>query len=72
MRVAAVVIRTGIHGADAPCNGFLFGNRKIQKKGRGEMKPSEVKQKILMLWFVCLALVFSSSLYAQTLVWSDE
>ncbi len=37
-----------------------------------KMKTSEVKQNVLVLSLVCLTLVFSSSLYAQTLLWSDE
>jgi beta-glucanase (GH16 family) len=37
-----------------------------------KMKPSAVTQNVFVLMFVCLTLVFSNSLYAQTLVWSEE
>jgi beta-glucanase (GH16 family) len=46
---------------------FFQEEEKVNK-----MKPSAVKPNVFVLLFVCLTLVFSSSLYAQTLVWSDE
>jgi hypothetical protein len=37
-----------------------------------KVKTSDVKQNVFALLFVFLTLVFSSSLYAQTLLWQEE